>query len=165
MNNELKKLTRLSMLLALAITLNIIENIYPLFNGTVPGVKLGLANIVILFTLYKYGFKEAIFLSVTRVFLVAILNTGLFSIAFFLSISGAILSITSMYLFKKMTKLNIVLISIIGSIMHSLGQIIVVCIFISSLSGFYYLPIILLFSIPTGILTGTISKELIKYFE
>ena len=165
MNNELKKITRLSMLLALAITLNIIENIFPLFNGTVPGVKLGLTNIVILFSLYKYGFKESFFLSITRVFLVSILNTGLFSVAFFLSLSGAVTSIIFMYLFKRFTKLNIVFISIIGSIFHSLGQIIIVCVFISSLSGFYYLPIILLFAIPTGILTGTISKELVKYFK
>ena len=90
---ETKKFMRLSMLLALSVVLNIIENMVPLFNGAIPGVKLGLANIVILFVLYQYGFKEAISLSLTRVFLVSILHTGLFSVAFFLSLSGAILSI------------------------------------------------------------------------
>lgn len=162
---ELKKFTRLSMMLALSIVLNIIENMVPLFNGTVPGVKLGLANIVILFILYEYGFKEALFLSITRVFMVGILNTGLFSIAFFLSLSGALFSIIAMALTKRFTKLSIVGISILGSIFHSLGQILVVCFLLSSIQALNYLPIICLFAIPTGILTGTISKELVKYFD
>ena len=115
------------MLLALAITLNIIENIFPLFNGTVPGVKLGLTNIVILFSLYKYGFKESFFLSITRVFLVSILNTGLFSVAFFLSLSGAVTSIIFMYLFKRFTKLNIVFIPFFRSNNYSM------CIYIKSI--------------------------------
>ncbi len=162
---ETKRLTRLSMLLALSIVLNIIENLVPLFNGTIPGVKLGLANIVILFVLYEYGFKDAIFISLVRVFLVSILNTGLFSVAFFLSLSGAILSIIVMGLIKRFTKLSIVGVSILGSLAHSLGQIIMVAFFLNSLSAFNYLPIIIMFAVPTGILTGTITKELVKYFE
>lgn len=162
---ETKKFIRLSMLLALSIVLNLIENMIPLFNGMVPGVKLGLANIVILFVLYEYGFKEAISLSITRVFLVSILSTGLFSIAFFLSLSGALLSILAMALAKKINKLSIVGVSIVGSLFHSLGQVIAVCVFIASVSGFNYLPIITLFAIPTGIITGIVSKELLKYFN
>ena len=162
---ELKKFTRLSMLLALSVVLNIVENMIPLFNGTVPGVKLGLANIVILFVLYEYGFKSAIYVSLTRVFLVSVLYTGVFSVAFFLSLSGAIFSILSMVLFKKITKLSIVGISIIGSLFHSFGQIVVVAFFLHSFSAFNYLPIIILFAIPTGILTGIVSKELVKYFD
>ncbi|MBR1376818.1 MAG: Gx transporter family protein [Bacilli bacterium] len=162
---ETRKFTRLSMLLALSVVLNIVENMVPLFNGTVPGVKLGLANIVILFVLYQYGFKESLFISLTRVFLVGILHSGLFSIAFFLSLSGAILSIISMGLIKRFTKLSIVGVSIIGSLFHSLGQIIVVAILLNSMSAFNYLPIIILFAIPTGILTGIMSKELLKYFD
>lgn len=161
---ELKSFTRLSMLLALSVVLNIVENMVPLFNGTIPGVKLGLANIVILFVLYQYGIKESIFLSITRVFLVSILYSGLFSVSFFLSLSGAILSILAMSLVKKFTKLSIVGVSVIGSLFHSLGQIIVVSFFINSFSAFNYLPIIILFAIPTGIITGIISKELVKYF-
>lgn len=161
---ELKKFTRLSMLLALSIVLNIVENMIPLFNGNIPGVKLGLANIVILFVLYTYSFKDALFISITRVFLVSILRTGIFSISFWFSLGGAILSILAMTLFKKITKLSIVGISIIGSLFHSFGQILVTA-FILGTSAFAYLPIILIFSIPTGIITGIISKELVKYFD
>lgn len=162
---ELRKVTRLSMFLALAVVLNIVENVIPIFQGVVPGVKLGLTNIVILFVLYKYGFKEALSLSITRVILVGILNTGLFSVAFFLSLSGALFSIIMMGLVKKLTKLSIVGVSVIGSLFHSLGQIIVVAIILYSVTAFNYLPILILFSIPTGILTGVLCKELLKYFE
>ena len=161
---ELRKVTRLSMFLALAVTLNIVENVIPIFQGVVPGVKLGLTNIVILFVLYKYGFREALSLSITRVILVGVLNTGLFSVAFFLSLSGALLSILMMGLVKR-TKLSIVGVSVIGSLFHSLGQIIVVAVILYSWTAFNYLPILILFSVPTGILTGIICKELLKYFE
>ncbi len=153
------------MFLALAVTLNIVENVIPIFQGVVPGVKLGLTNIVVLFVLYKYGFREALSLSITRVILVGILNTGLFSVAFFLSLSGALFSILMMGLVKRITKLSIVGVSIIGSLFHSLGQIIVVAIILYSWTAFNYLPILILFSVPTGILTGIICKELLKYFE
>ena len=162
---ETKKFMRLSMLLALSVVLNLIENMIPLFNGTIPGVKLGLANIIILFVLYEYGFKEAIFISLTRVLLVSILYSGLFSVAFFLSLSGAILSIVAMGIAINSTKLSIVGISVLGSLAHSLGQVIAVSFFIESASAFNYLPIIVLFAIPTGILTGILSKELVKYFD
>lgn len=162
---ELKKFTRLSMLLALSVVLNIVENMVPLFNGTIPGVKLGLANIVILFVLYTYTFKDALIISISRVFLVGILYSGVFSIAFFFSLGGAICSIIAMFLVKKFTKLSIVGVSVTGSLFHSLGQIIVTAILLNSTSAFAYLPIIILFAIPTGILTGILSKELVKYFE
>ncbi len=162
---ELRKFTRLSMLLALSVVLNIVENMIPLFNGTVPGVKLGIANIVILFVLDQYGFRDAFFLSLTRVLLVSILYSGLFSVSFFLSLGGAVLSIVAMGIFIKITKLSTIGISVIGSLFHSLGQIIMVCFMIGEANAFFYLPIIILFAIPTGILTGVLTSELIKYFN
>ena len=162
---EIKKITRLALLLSLSVVLNLIESIIPIFNGTIPGLKLGLANIVILFSLYEFSFKDAITLSIMRVILVGILRIGLFSMAFFFSLSGAILSIIFMYIFKKYTKLSIVGISIIGSLFHSIGQIIIACIFVNTTSMLLYLPWILLFSIPTGILTGILSKELLKNYK
>ena len=161
---ELKKITRLSMLLALAIVLNLIESIVPIFNGMIPGLKLGLANTITLVVLYIYSFKDAFSLSILRVLLVGILRTGLFSITFFFSLGGSILSVIAMYIVKK-TKLSIVGVSIIGSISHSIGQIIVAILILNNNAMIYYLPWLLVFSIPTGVITGLISKELIKYFE
>lgn len=162
---ETRKFTTLSMLLSLAVVLNIMESVIPLFNGYIPGLKLGLANTVILFVLYVYSFKDALYVSILRVVLVGMLRTGLFSIAFFFSLGGAILSVTMMFIFKKLTKLSIVGISIIGSIFHSLGQIIVAMFILETTNMIYYLPWLLLFSIPTGIIVGLISKELVNHLQ
>ncbi|MGE5455602.1 MAG: Gx transporter family protein [Ignavibacteriales bacterium] len=162
---ETRRFTTLSMLLSLAVVLNVIESVIPLFNGYIPGLKLGLANTVILFVLYVYSFKDAVYVSVLRVILVGMLRTGLFSIAFFFSLGGAILSVIMMYLFKKMTKLSIIGISIIGSIFHSLGQVIVAMFLLETANMIYYLPWLLMFSIPTGIVVGLISKELVNHLQ
>ena len=161
---ETKKFIRLSMLLSLAVVLNIIESLIPIFNFLIPGVKLGLSNVIILTVLYVYGFKDAMYLSILKVFLVGILKTGIFSIPFFFSLAGAIISIVMMYLFKKIKLFSIIGISIIGSISHSVGQVLV-AIFVINIKMIYYLPILLMISIPTGILVGIISQELIKYIK
>lgn len=158
---EMKKFTRLSMLLSLSVVLSILESLLPIFNGiTIPGVKLGLANIVILVILYTYSFKDALFVSILRVFLVSILRTGLFSLSFYFSLVGSLFALIGMKLFQKYSKLSMIGVSIVGSMMHSVGQIIVASIFLHNALVFHYLPWILLLSIPTGIFTGIISKQL-----
>lgn len=158
---DTKKITRLSMLLAISVVLSLIESLIPLLNGIIPGIKLGFANIVILFTLYTFSLKDAFIISILRVFLVGILRTGVFSITFFFSLFGALLSLLFMYMFKKFTKLSIVGVSIIGSVMHTIGQIIIAVIFLSNVNILYYLPILLITSIVTGIIVGYISTALI----
>lgn len=162
---EMKKFTRLSLLLALCIVLNIIESVIPLFSGYIPGLKLGLANIVILFVLYCYSFKDALYVSLLRVVIVGITRTGLFSVAFFFSLGGAFLSILMMSLFKRITNLSIIGISIIGSISHSIGQIIMAIVLIESNLMIMYLPWLLMFSIPTGIITGKIALKMLENFK
>ena len=158
---DTKKITRLSMLLAISVVLSLIESLIPLLNGIIPGIKLGFANIVILFTLYTFSLKDAFIISILRVFLVGILRTGVFSITFFFSLFGALLSLLFMYMFKKFTKLSIVGVSIIGSVMHTIGQIIIAVIFLSNVNILYYLTILLITSIVTVIIVGYISNALI----
>lgn len=162
---ETKKFTRLSLLIALSVVLNLVETMVPIFNGMIPGLKLGLANCVILFVLTIYGLKEALYVSVTRVFLVGILRTGVFSVPFFFSLIGALMSVVMMFLVSKYTKLSIIGVSVIGSVSHSIGQVLVAIVFLRAPQMIYYLPWILLFAIPTGMMTGYISKEFIKYFD
>ncbi len=159
---DIKKITRLSMLLSISVVLGLIESIIPFFNGLVPGIKLGLANIVIIYTLYKYSFKDSLYLSILRVFLIGILRTGLFSVTFFFSLTGALLSLIMMYVVKKNTNLSVVGVSIIGAISHSIGQIIIAILFLSNINIIYYLPILLVSSIITGILVGIISKKVLE---
>lgn len=162
---EMKKFTRLSLLLALSVALNIIESSLPLFNGFIPGLKLGLANIVSLFVIYEFGLKDALYVGILRVFLVGILRTGLFSTTFFFSLAGVLLSIIIMYIGKKYLKLSIIGVSIIGSIAHSVGQIMVAIALLQMKTMIYYLPWLLLFAIPTGILVGIICKQLVNYYN
>lgn len=157
----MKKFTRLTMLLALSVVLNIIESFIPLFNGSIPGLKLGLANIIILIILYMFSFKDALYVSLLRIVLVGILRTGLFSMTFFFSLGGALLSLCSMFLAKK-TKLSIIGVSVVGSIFHSIGQVLIAIIVIKNTYIIYYVSWLLLFSIPTGILVGVVSKNILN---
>ena len=77
---EIRKVTRISMLLSLSIVLSIVENLIPIFNGVIPGLKIGLANAAIMTVLYIYGVKEAFFISIARILIVGMLRTGLFNI-------------------------------------------------------------------------------------
>ena len=159
----MKKFTRLSILLALSVVLNLVESFIPFFN--IPGLKLGLANIVSLFVLLKFDFKDALYLGVLRTFLVGMLRTGIFSTTFFFSFSGVVLSIIMMCLGNKYLKLSIIGTSIIGSISHSVGQILMAILILNMNTMIYYLPYLLIFSIPSGIITGLLCKCLIKYYE
>lgn len=159
---SLKKVNRLSMLIAISVVISILESYIPFLNSIIPGLKLGLANIPILFILDRYSFKDAMYVSVVRVFLVSLMKTGLFNIPFFFSLGGAILSIVMMYFFKKLNIFSLIGVSIIGSISHSVGQIII-GIFLINNSIIYYLPYLLIFSIPTGLVVGIITKKLLDY--
>ncbi len=157
----MKKEIRLSMLLSISIILNILESFIPIFNF--PGIRIGLANIITLIVLYSYGSKDAIYISVLRVILVGILRTGLFSTTFYFSLFGSIFSIISMIIFKK-TKLSIIGVSIIGSIMHNIGQIIAALILLNT-NLIYYIPLLIITSIITGTIIGFISKELLNFTQ
>lgn len=158
---NIKKISRLSMLTALSVVIGIIENYIIVLNNIIPGLKLGLANTVIILVLYIYGFKDALCVSILRVILVSLLINGLFTVPFYFSLSGAILSIISMALFKKLKIFSQISVSVIGSIAHSIGQILVGILIINK-SIIYYLPYLLIFSIITGIITGIISKKILQ---
>lgn len=162
---EIKKISTLSMLLALSIVFSLIESFIPIISGIIPGVKLGLANTVIIFVIYMYSFKDALFVSIVRVLLVGLLRTGLFNITFFFSLSGALFSIAVMYLMKRHTKLSVVGVSVIGALFHSIGQILMGMLILKTTSLVYYLPYILLFSIPTGVIVGMASNTVLSYYK
>ena len=154
-----REITLIAILTSICVVISILESLFTFIGDIVPGLKLGLANIVIIFTLYEYDFKTAFLVSIIRVLIVALLRTG-FGINFFFSLSGAIFSIIFMYIFKK-TRLSIIGVSIIGSVFHSIGQVLVGMLLLDNYNVIYYLPYLLLFSIPTGIVIGIISKKMI----
>ena len=158
-----KDITTIGILTSIAVVISIIESYFTFIGSIVPGLKLGLANIVIVFALYKYSFKTAISISLVRVLVVALVRTG-FGINFLFSLGGAIFSIIVMVLVKK-TKLSVIGVSVLGSIFHSIGQVLIGMIVLDNYNVIYYLPYLLIFSIPTGILIGIIAKRLLKYTE
>jgi len=160
-----KKIAQLSMLLSISVVLALIESFIPIFNGIAPGIKLGLANIVIVFAIYYLSIKDAIYISILRVVLMGILRTGLFSISFFFSLSGALVSLFVMYLAKNITKMSVVGVSVVGAIGHSVGQILIAVIFLSNINIFYYLPVLLISSVITGVIVGIISNKIIERYK
>ena len=155
-----RDITRIAILTSIGIVISVIESYFTFIGDIIPGLKLGLANIVILFTLYQYDFKTAFMVSIIRVFICALIRTG-FGFNFFFSLTGAVFSIVMMGLFKK-TRLSIVGVSVIGSVFHSIGQVLVGVFLLSNYNVMYYLPYLLLFSIPTGVVIGIIAKKMIS---
>jgi len=157
MNN--KKLTLLALIISLGMILSYIESqiILPI---PIPGIKVGLANIAVIFTLYKLGIKEAILVSIIRIIILSILFGNLVSLIY--SLVGAILSLLSMTILRKTNQFSIVGVSIIGGVMHNVGQIIIASIMLETNVLTYYLPYLLIGGIGAGIVIGLIGAILIK---
>ena len=155
------KLTLIAVLTASAIVIGIAESFIPGFF--VPGIKLGLANIVILITLYELGILEATFINLTRVVIVALVRGSLFTYGFLMSLTGAILSLGIMILFYLLIKkFSIIGVSVVGSIFHVTGQIVIAMIFLESIYILYYLPIIAISAIITGVIVGVVARTIIN---
>ncbi len=156
MNN---KVAHLGIYTALALIFSYVEILIPIHFG-IPGIKLGLANVVVVVVLYKMGRKEAYIISITRVILAGILFGNIASIAF--SMSGCLLSLTIMCLLYKREIFSVIGISIIGAIFHNLGQILIAMIVVSSFSVIYYFSVLMIAGVITGAVIGIIAKEMIK---
>ena len=155
-----KDITTISALTAMSVVIGILESLITPVGDILPGLKLGLANVIIIFALYKYNFSKALMISIIRVFIVALLRSG-FGFNFFFSLGGALFSIIVMALAKK-THLSLIGVSILGSISHSIGQVLIGMLILKNSNIIYYLPYLTLFSITTGIIIGVIAIKLIN---
>ncbi|HPG42224.1 MAG TPA: Gx transporter family protein [Acholeplasmataceae bacterium] len=149
--------------LAIAIVLNIIESAIPVIP--VPGAKLGFANVVTLIVLYVYSFKDSSIITLSRVFLVALLTGKLLGPVFYMSFAGSVLAMLAMGLFKKSNFFGILGVSVLGSVFHCIGQVIGGYFVIGSTAIILYLPIMLFLSIPAGVVTGLIAQRFLKVWE
>lgn len=160
-----KKLAVVAILIAQAAVLHYLESLFP--NPLpIPGVKLGLANTITLLALIVFDFKTALQITVMRTILGSLLSGTLFGMGFLMSFSGAVAATVIMALVLRISKnFHIVLVSIIGAIAHNLGQLLMASLVLRFTGIFLYLPVMLLFSIPTGIITGLLLNELVKYIK
>lgn len=154
-----KKITLIAVSVTLALVMSYLESLVPL-NIAVPGIKMGLANLVIIFVIYRMGFSEACIVSLMRVLLVAILFGNAMSLIY--SVSGAVLSLLVMFIMLKTDRFSPVGVSVTGAIMHNVGQIIAAVFVLGTAQIAYYLPVLLVSGIITGTIIGTVSARLIK---
>ena len=157
--NKNKKIATLALTISFAMILSYIESRIPPFV-VIPGIKVGLANIAVIFTLYKFGVKEAICVSLLRVLLVSMLFGTPVSMIY--SISGAVLSLFVMILLKKLTPLKEVAVSVSGGVMHNVGQIAAASFMLSTNVVIYYLPFLILSGTVAGIAVGIVAAILVK---
>lgn len=156
---KVKNVATLGLCVALAMIMSYIESLFPL-NFAVPGIKMGLANIVIIFLLYRVGFGAACVVSIIRVFLVSLLFGNVMMMAY--SIAGAALSLGLMFLLKRSGKFSVIGVSIAGGVAHNAGQIIMAIILLGAKQIAYYLPVLAVTGTVTGVLIGIAASIVIK---
>ncbi|MEE1077878.1 MAG: Gx transporter family protein [Agathobacter sp.] len=153
-----KKIAYLSMFLALALVCSYVETLIPFPIG-IPGVKLGLTNIIVILVLYCIGEKEAILISILRIFLSGFMFGNAFAIIY--SLAGGILSFIFMMLMKRTKKFSVITVSVAGGISHNIGQMLLASVLIESYYIVSYLPVLLISGTITGFLIGVLGQEII----
>ena len=157
-----KRIARYGLLIALALILSYVESLLPVFVA-VPGVKMGLPNIVIMFALYSLGVKDAAIISLIRVVLAGALFGSVFSMLY--SAAGAVLSLAVMAVLLKTKRFSPVGVSVAGGVAHNAGQIIVAILVTETAQLIYYLPVLCISGIAAGILIGVVSGIIINRLQ
>ena len=157
-----KRVAFLSMCIALSMILSYFESLIPPLVA-VPGVKIGLPNLVMVFMLYKIGWKETAIVSIIRVILVGILFGTPLSMIY--SLAGATLSLIGMILLKKTNLFAPVTVSVVGGILHNVGQIATACFVMDTAQIAYYLPVLLITGTVAGIVIGYVAALILKRLE
>ena len=150
----IRQITTMGMLVALAMVLGFVETLIPINLG-IPGMKLGLANIVVVIALFLFDIKTAVVVSILRIILIA-MTFGNMSMMFY-SIAGASLSLLSMIAISKIKSFSLISVSIVGGIMHNVGQIICAAFVVRTNGVFTYLPVLMIAGLVSGALIGIVS--------
>ncbi|MCI8560110.1 MAG: Gx transporter family protein [Dorea sp.] len=144
---------------ALALIFSYVETLIPISFG-IPGVKLGLANLIIVIVLYKTALKDACMLSVVRVLLAGFLFGNYYSIVY--SLAGALLSLFMMAALKKAGGFSVIGVSIAGGVSHNIGQLIVAMLVVETFQVAYYVPVLLTAGLITGCVIGILAQEMLR---
>lgn len=149
-----KRLALSAILAAMAMILSYIEALIPV-PVPVPGIKLGLANLIVIIAIYKLGFKYAFVINCVRIFTAGLLFTGVFGVIY--SMAGGILSILVMYALYKTGLFSMVGISMAGGVAHNFGQLATACIIMSNIRLMSYFSVLLFAGMISGILIGIVA--------
>lgn len=154
-----RRLAYTALLAALALIFSYIEVLIP-FNFGIPGVKLGIANLVVIVALYYLGPRCAFTINLIRVFVAGLLFTGLFGCLY--SLAGALLSFAAMLLTKKAGPFSVTGVSICGGVFHNLGQILVATFLVSNLKMFAYFPVLIISGVIAGAIIGILAHLILQ---
>ena len=154
-----KKIAYYGLCIALAFVLSYVESLFPTFIA-VPGVKLGLTNLVVLIALVKIGKKDAFFINMIRILLVGLTFGSAFSLLY--SFAGGILSFLVMMLFYGKNRFSVIGVSVAGGVAHNVGQILVAMMVLESKALVYYLPVLILSGTLAGVVVGILCGEVVK---
>ncbi len=157
-----KKVARIGVFVALAMIFGYIEVLIPFHLG-IPGVKLGIANIVTVTCLYLFTPKEAFGISMLRIFLMSILFGN--GMSFLYSFAGGLLSFLVMWIGKKYNWFSVIGVSVAGAVFHNVGQILAAVLVLQNTKILGYLPVLLVAGIVTGGLIGVVTKQVIYIVE
>lgn len=152
-----KRLALSAILAAMAMIFSYIEALIPL-PVPIPGIKLGLANLVIVIAIYRLGFKYAFIINCVRIIITGLLFTGLFGAIY--SFAGGVLSIVVMYLLYRTGLFSMVGVSMAGGVFHNLGQLLVACLIMSNFKLMSYFAVLLFSGLISGILIGIVAAVL-----
>ncbi|HHU61719.1 MAG: Gx transporter family protein [Bacillota bacterium] len=165
-NSRTHRIVYLGLTTGLALGLHIFEAMIPLPTDLVmPGFKLGLANIVSLYVIMNFGIKDAVTVSMLRTILGSVLSGTFWTVTFFFSFSGGVVSAIVMGLvYKYGGKLFSLLgVSLLGALTHNLAQLLVAAFVIQTISILGYLPMMMFFALPTGAFVGIVAKQVQKH--
>lgn len=151
-----------ALMVALALIFSYVEAIIP-YNPGIPGIKLGIANVVTVIALYKFSWKDAMAVSVIRVLIAGLLFNGLFGALY--SLAGALVSLTGMILLKKTKLFSVAGVSMAGGVLHNLGQLLVAAALIEDARIFFYFPVLLFSGIAAGIAIGVASTLVLRVIK
>lgn len=150
------------MMIALALILSYIESLIPPFFA-IPGMKLGLTNLVVLIMLYSKGARSAAFINFVRIVLVSVLFGSGMSFAY--SLAGGVLSGAAIILLKRTEKLSIFTVSIVGGVAHNVGQILAAILLLNTTSIAWYLVILWFSGAASGAVIGILGGLLCKTLQ
>ena len=161
--SRIKKITFLALCASLALLLSYVEALIPPIFSAVPGIKMGLPNIVVVFILYHFGVVNAGIVSFVRLIIVSLLFGT--PMVFLYSLAGAVLSLLVMAILKKLDFLSTVGVSVAGAIMHNLGQVIVAMILMNTSEIGYYMIVLSITGVISGIFIGLCGAFMLKRFS
>lgn len=160
---RIRRLCFLGLAVGVALVLSYLEAILPPLYAAVPGVKLGLANVAILFVLYRYGIGQAAAVSFVRLFLVALLFGNAMTLMY--SAAGAVLSLAVMWLLQKTALFSMVGVSVAGGVFHNVGQIAVAMAVLRTAEIGYYMIVLAVTGTLAGVFVGLLGGILLKKLQ